>query len=314
MKTHSLILLLLSTILFISSCGESAQPRHALGWIEAEWLFVGAPRPGWIVRQPIREGDFIEADTVLFNLDIDTEASQLAEANARVEQAKAQLADLETGVREPEMRALQAQLKQAEAQAELALIEYERIKPLVERGLEPPSRGDQARLQYNAAQSHAEALAQEVIVASLGAREAQQTAASAGQIASIAAKRAAEYRLAERTVTAKRAGKVEEIFFRPGEYVVSGKPVVSLLPRGALKARFFVPIDQLPQLSLGQAVTVAAEGLAPITATVTFIGEEAEFTPPVIYAKDTRGKLVFMVEAALPDESVHPGLPVEVSW
>ncbi|WP_143435230.1 HlyD family secretion protein, partial [Henriciella aquimarina] len=131
-----------------------------------------------------------------------------------------------------------------------------------------------------------------------------------------AQKRAAAYRLEERSSEAPEGGRIEEIFYRVGEYVTPGQPVVSILPPRGLKVRFFVPEAELPEISIGKTVRVKADGLAsPVDASVSFISHDAEFTPPVIYSRDTRGKLVFLIEADLPQEAgFHPGLPVEVDW
>ena len=93
-------------------------------------------------------------------------------------------------------------------------------------------------------------------------------------------------------------GSVEQIYFRVGEMVPAGKPVVALLPPGNLKVRFFVNEALLPQIKLGDMVKVHCDGCAgDLTAKVSFIARSSEFTPPVIYSLDERSKLVFLIEA-----------------
>jgi len=104
--------------------------------------------------------------------------------------------------------------------------------------------------------------------------------------------------------------------YRPGEWVAAGSPVVSLLPPGNVKIRFYVPEPALATLRRGAAVSVRCDGCsAPIAARVAFIAPQAEYTPPVIYSRENRSKLVFLVEARpdVPNAALHPGLPVEVS-
>jgi HlyD family secretion protein len=102
-----------------------------------------------------------------------------------------------------------------------------------------------------------------------------------------------------------------------GEWVPAGAPVVSVLPAANVKARFFVPETELGRVRVGQGVKLACDGCgAPIDAKVSFIATQAEFTPPVIYSKDSRAKLVFLVEARpSPADAVklHPGQPVDVT-
>jgi hypothetical protein len=106
---------------------------------------------------------------------------------------------------------------------------------------------------------------------------------------------------------------VVDTLFVKGEWVPAGAPVVSLLPAANVKARFFVPEPQLGRVKVGQQVRLACDGCGePVEARITFIAPQAEYTPPVIYSKDNRAKLVFLVEArpsAADAAKLHPGQP-----
>jgi HlyD family secretion protein len=122
-------------------------------------------------------------------------------------------------------------------------------------------------------------------------------------------------RLTRRKVASPVTGTVQQVYFRPGEMVSAGRPVAALLPPGNLKVRFYVPESALPQISYGDAVKVGCDGCAgDLTARVSFIASAAEFTPPVIYSRDERSKLVFLVEA-LPEkpQEFRLGQPIEVA-
>ena len=94
---------------------------------------------------------------------------------------------------------------------------------------------------------------------------------------------------------------MQDIFFRPGEYAPAMTPVVSILPPGNVYVRFFVPETEFSKVKLGQKVSVTCDGCGQaITATVTFIAAQEEFTPPVIFSIGNREKLVFKVEARAP--------------
>ena len=101
-----------------------------------------------------------------------------------------------------------------------------------------------------------------------------------------------------------------------GEWVPAGRPVVSLLPPGNLKARFYVPEEVLGTIRIDQEVQIACDGCeAPVAATIAFVSTQAEYTPPVLYGKESRTKLVFLVEARIaPAEAakLHPGQPVDI--
>jgi len=121
-------------------------------------------------------------------------------------------------------------------------------------------------------------------------------------------------RLARRNAYSPSEATVEQIYYRPGETVPAGRPVVALLPPANLKLRFFAPQAVLPEIKYGQTVGVSCDGCEKgLTAKVSFIARSAEFTPPVIYSLEERSKLVFLVEA-LPVEpaNMRVGQPVDV--
>lgn len=122
-------------------------------------------------------------------------------------------------------------------------------------------------------------------------------------------------RLTRRRAVAPAAGVIQQVYFRPGETVPSGRPVMSLLPPGNLKLRFFAPERVVQDVKYGATVNVSCDGCeAGLTAKVTFIASSAEYTPPVIYSLDERAKLVFLIEAR-PEkpEKFRVGQPVTVT-
>ncbi len=124
----------------------------------------------------------------------------------------------------------------------------------------------------------------------------------------------ADARLTRLSGTAPMAGSVQDTYFEPGEVVPAGRPVVSVLPPGNLKIRFFVPQDRLSDVTLGEPVGISCDGCGDaVPAKVTFISEQAEFTPPVIYSVHARQRLVYLVEAH-PDDvaGFKVGQPVDV--
>lgn len=121
-------------------------------------------------------------------------------------------------------------------------------------------------------------------------------------------------RLARRRMHAPIAGTIQQIYFREGETVAAQRPVISILPPGNMKIRFFVPEPELPKLKVGQEVRVTCDGCADdLTAKIYFIATTAEYTPPVIYSLDERSKLVYLIQARpnKPD-SLRVGQPVSV--
>jgi HlyD family secretion protein len=124
----------------------------------------------------------------------------------------------------------------------------------------------------------------------------------------------ARTRLARRKVASPVAGTVQQIYFRPGELVTAGRPIVALLPPGNVKVRFYVPEGVLPKIAIGDLVRVRCDGCPEgLSARISFIARSAEYTPPVIYSLEERAKLVFLVEARPEQaERLRVGQPVSV--
>ena len=124
-----------------------------------------------------------------------------------------------------------------------------------------------------------------------------------------------ETRLARRGAKSPADGTIQQVYYRPGETVPAGRPVVALLPPGNLKIRFFAAQAQLPEIKFGDTVTVSCDGCDKgLTAKVSFIARSAEYTPPVIYSQDERAKLVFLIEARPEQpEKFRVGQPVSVA-
>jgi HlyD family secretion protein len=125
----------------------------------------------------------------------------------------------------------------------------------------------------------------------------------------------AETRVARRNAYSPADGTIQQVYYRPGETVPAGRPVIALLPPGNLKIRFFAAQGDLPAIQFGDSVTVTCDGCEKgLTAKVSFISRSAEYTPPVIYSLEERSKLVFLIEAR-PDQpdKFRVGQPVSVT-
>lgn len=123
-----------------------------------------------------------------------------------------------------------------------------------------------------------------------------------------------ETRMARRKGFAPVAGTIQQIYFREGEMVAAQRPVLSIMPPGNMKLRFFVPETELPKLSIGDEVRVACDNCAAdLTAKIYFIATSAEYTPPVIYSLEERNKLVYLIQArpSRPD-ALRVGQPINV--
>ena len=106
---------------------------------------------------------------------------------------------------------------------------------------------------------------------------------------------------------------MHETFFVQGEWVPAGRPVAALLPPGNVKVRFYVPETVLASIHIQRPLEIRCDGCpAPIEAKVSYVSNQAEYTPPVLFSRESRAKLMFLVEARLQGTNLRPGQPVDV--
>jgi HlyD family secretion protein len=266
---------LILALLLLTGCTK--QDDHAwLGYAEGDTAFVAAPQAGWVANLKVERGAEVKDGALLFTLDDTAQAASRDQAKAQIAQA-------------------QGQMGQARASLALARKEYVRQQALLRAGAGIKQALDQAKSAYDTAAA---------LVAQIEGQQAQAQATLAN----------AAYQLSQRDVVSRTSGRVQDVFFRPGEYAPAMTPVVSILPPGNVYVRFFVPETEYAQVKLGRKVRIVCDGCrAGITATVSFIAANEEFTPPVIFSVGNREKLVFKVEARAPGGlDLHPGQPVDV--
>jgi HlyD family secretion protein len=264
----------LALLLLLAACDQ--KPNDAwLGYGEGDNAFISAPQPGWLTQLKVERGQMVHRGDLLFVLD-DTQQQ------ASRDQADASLA------------AAKASLVQEQSNLVYARTELTRQNRLASAGAGTPTQRDQALTNYQQSQAR---------IAQLQAQIAQMSASLTG----------ASYGLSQRQIVAQTDGPVQDIYFREGEYVPASTPVLSLLPPANVYVRFFVPETQFAKVHLGQKVRVSCDGCKDTTATITFIAQQEEFTPPVIFSVGNREKLVFKLEARVPGGlPLHPGQPVDV--
>jgi len=311
-----LIIVLAGTLLLVAGCSrENAAELH--GYVEGEFVYVAAQLPGTVTLQVAR-GVAVKQGEPLFSVESVAETTARDEARRRLAQAVAALQDLRKGLRPTEMAALQARLQEAREAMVLAETELARQERLFRSGTIAAQDYDRARSTRDQQRQLVARLEAELQTARLGGRSDQVAAAEANVQALEAALARAEWELARKSQRAPAAALVYDTLYRSGEYVTAGRPVVALLPPQNIKVRVFVPEARLGSIQANDPVTVRVDGVKEIfNGRVSFISPRAEYTPPVIYSRDSRAKLVFMVEATFPPESavrLHPGQPVDLRF
>ncbi len=286
------------------------------GYIEGEYVYVAAPLGGALTNLAVARGDSVKAGQLLFELERGSEADAVAQAEKNLAQAKAQLDDLTKGLRPTEIASLAAQLDRAKADLKLADDDLARREKLGGDDVISQEELDQARAQRDADQAQVNQFAADLETAKLGGREDAIRAAQAVVAAQAAALDKAKWSFDQKQQFAPANAFVHDTLYRQGEWVAAGNPVVVLLPPANIKVRFFVAETALAQIKIGQTVQISFDGAAKkYSATVNYISTQAEFTPPVLYNRENRSKLVFMIEAKFsPADAadLRPGQPVDV--
>ncbi len=267
--------LCLALFILLTGCGQDDQQRW-LGYAEGDNAFIAAPQAGWVTSVAVKRGDWVKEGQLLFALDDTSQVAVRDSALAAIAQA-------------------QGQKVQAAANLDFAEKQLTRQKGLLRDNAT-------SRQAYDAAKSAYDSAAAQISQIDAGENQARASLANAA------------YQLSQRQVVAHTSGRVQDVYFRAGEYAPAMTPVVSVLPPENVYVRFFVPESEFAKLHLGDRVAIGCDGCAKdLAGRITFIAAQEEFTPPVIFSISNRDKLVFKVEARAPGGlKLNPGQPVDV--
>lgn len=302
--------------IFIAGCAADSS-KVFQGYIEGEYVFAASPLGGTLTNLAVARGDDVKTGQLLFELERGSEAAALQQAEKNLAQAQAQFDDLQKGKRPTEIASLEAQLARARANLRLATDDFARREKLGGDDVISREELDQARAQRDGGQAQVDQLTADLETARLGGRADVVRAAEAAVQSQRAALDKARWSFDQKEQFAPTNAYVQDTLYRNGEWVAAGNPVVELLPPANLKVRFFVPETALARIKTGQMVSVTFDGeKRPLSAAVNYISTQAEFTPPVLYNRENRAKLVYMIEAkfaAADALDLRPGQPVDVS-
>ncbi len=277
------------------------------GYVVADDIYMTSPVAGTLASVAVERGQRVAAGATLFQVDPTQRA-------AGTDQARAQISAGEAQVSQQQAALAKSREELAAAQAEAARQGAQLKRMTAAQGEKPGSVAqvdiDQVRAAYEAAVRRADAAR-----AQLGSASAAIAAARAQVRGSEAGLTSAQRQLSELAPVAPAAGRIEDVMFKPGETVPANVPVVSIVPDGEVKVRFYVPQALVSAYKPGRKVAIGCDGCATgMSATVDFVASEPEYTPPVIYSLDARQKLVFMIEAVPSNpRALVPGQPMDVA-
>jgi len=277
------------------------------GYVVSDNVYMSSPVAGTLTQMAVRRGQRVAAGAALFRIDPTVRAAETEQARATIAANEAQVGQQQAGFEQA-----RSDLASTQADADRAGAEYRRLAAAQRE--KPGSVAlldlDQARASYEGAIHKRDAARTRIGAASqaIAAARAQVRQSQAGLTS-------ATRQLNDLAPVAPSAGRVEDVMFKLGESVTPNAPVVSIVPDGQVKVRFYVPQGLVSSYQPGRKVAIGCDGCAAgMTAKVEFVANEPEYTPPVIYSLDARQKLVFLVEA-LPSNpgKLLPGQPMDVA-
>jgi HlyD family secretion protein len=299
----------------LTSC-SSGEPNRVQGYVEGEFVYVASPLSGQLDSLYVHRGQWVKAGDPLFALDTQPERDARDQAAHQLAQARSNLEDAKKPRRPTEIESIEAQLAQARAALVFSEKELERDEMLEKSGARTKEDLDRARSTRDQDRKHVAQLEADLETARLGSRIDQIRAAEAAVQAQEAALAKAQWDLSQKRQTAPQAGVVFDTLYFQGEWVGAGRPVIVLLPPPNVKVRAFVPETEVGKIQYGDRLRVYVDGRhGPLIGKVSFISPTVEYTPPVIYSRESRSKLVIMIELSFDPKTaatLHPGQPVDV--
>lgn len=267
----------MSTVLLLTACTKQAAEYDATGTFEATEVTVCAESAGILLRFTSVEGQPLTAGDEVALVDTTQIVLQMAQLRAT---------QMVYDSQQPNHRKQVAALRERLAAAQR---EQKRYEELVADGAAPRKMLDDATTQADVLHREIDALE-----SSLGTQTAtlrSQREAAEAQIKVLAD------RLDKCRVMAPRDGIVLETYAEPGEYVTTGKPLLTMADTDEMYLRAYVTTGQLERLHLGQKVTVYADygngQRKEYPGTLAWISQRSEFTPKTILTDDERADLVY---------------------
>lgn len=296
------------------------------GRIEATEIDVATKLAGRLAEVTVLEGAFVEAGDVLARMDVASLDAARAEAVARRAQAEQAVATAQAQVvlRESELRAAQAQVQLRESDLDAARRRLARSTQLAADGAASQQELDDDRSRVRSAEAALTAVKAQVDAAraAVDASAAQVVGMESQVTAADASITRIDADLADASLTAPRAGRVQFRVAQPGEVLGAGGRVLNLVDLSDVYMSFFLPEATAGRVAMGAEARIILD-VAPdlvIPATISFVSATAQFTPKTVETASEREKLMFRVRAQIPAEllqkhlrQVKTGLP-GVAW
>jgi HlyD family secretion protein len=292
------------------------------GRIEAIEIDIAAKTAGRLRDILVDEGDFITAGQVLARMDTAVLEAQRREAEAELQRARisVEIAISLVTQREAEREAAQALIAQRKAELDAAQRRLARSQELAPKGAVSASKLDDDRAAAEAARAAVAAAKAHAAGAQAAISQARSNVVAAQ--AAIEAAQATIQRIQadidDSVLTSPRDGRVQYRVAQPGEVLASGGTVLNMIDLTDVYMTFFLPTKAAGRIALGTEARLVLDA-APqyvIPAEISFVADEAQFTPKTVETTEERLKLMFRVKARIAPDllrehllQVKTGLP-----
>ncbi|MDP3704832.1 MAG: HlyD family efflux transporter periplasmic adaptor subunit [Legionellaceae bacterium] len=305
----SIIIMILVTL---TGCGK---PSHQYqGYVEGENIYLSTPFSGVLMKMLVHRGEQVKKGQLLFALDPKPQSFSTTEVDNQLVQAVQLFVDLKKPKRPPEIDAIMAKIAQANAQLSLATIRVRRNRILSSKHYLDNDSLDASIERLHESKALLDEYTANLTLAKMGARPNQILAQGALARSLREKLKLAKWQAEQKQIIAPDDGVIFDTYFTQGEWVTDGRPIASLLTHNNTRIEFFVPLNQLADLSIGKDILFYYDGTSnKKKAKISYISPEAEYMPPLIYSRDNNDKLVFRIKAQVEcSERLIPGEPVVI--
>jgi HlyD family secretion protein len=291
MKIPAVASIIVAALVMVS-CGGNNQYPGGSGFIEATEIVISSEAAGQIVSLEVDEGDLIAAGDTIGKIDTVTVMLRLVQAESRMR------------VSEATVNTSSLSIEQASYNLDLATKEYDRVSALLKSGSIDQQHFDKVETAY-----HQAALSKK-----------QADAAYQAALADLA-RTESDVELLKKQVSdcfprSPASGVITAKFVEAGELIGTGRPLVKIAKLDTVWVKVYLPPSDLTRIKLGDAALVDPEdgNTKPLEGKVSWISDEAEFTPKNVQTKEARADLVYAVKIVVPnpEKVLKIGMPVSV--
>lgn len=308
------VITILIITLLLTGCYNEGD--YLQGYIEGQYTYLSSIYVGRLQKLHVARGQRVKKGEPLFNLESQPEISEYRRAQADLASQQAKLKDYLAGQRGTVVGGILAQREQARADLELATANFNRTKQLFAKGVVSKANFDDSLAQLKTNQQRVNQFEQNLREAEQGERQFRVAQQTYDVKSNEATATQAQWQLNQKALFAPEDGLIFDTYYNEGEAVAANQPVVSLLAPRFIYVIFYVPEPLRATLTIGQRITFRCEAcVQEFPATINYISAQAEYTPPVIFSRESRTKLVYRVQAQLTKDvalQVNPGQPIEV--